>query len=614
MKKIAWPGPIGSIEEYGDGIGAPKNEPTDIEQDSSEPFDTMVIEKSVLEDAEPATEYAGGIISPVEGDGQDSFWADPPQTSIATNVTVYKSAATPLASFQCNVAESVQEKMIGLQSYKGLGSSAGLLFKYRRPEDVMYHMGTVSFPIDIIFVGANQEIKRIYPNIQPGSLATFGCSGVKYVLEIFGGLSEQLGIRVGQSLEIEAPSEFQKEAAAIASKAGFKKNPVIVHNKLRKNGALNWNNFPIINTLLSLDKTASKKMTLNSGLTVISPIKKQIVTAFFLDGIISSAPYVKYYGHYQEVDDSWSGKISTGTCGRTLALGKGKIRDAREEAPQGKDALTRESFEQFLNIQGNKFYNEEIDKFLMSIKSAKDAGNQLVFCTSVRNPQNLVNMLQHKLSYRFGESVDLESANILCVSKEADAHNMISYIQERYPAGKIEIRSDSSITRRAGIAVPDDVKRKGKEAIKALDRASELVDASLERMIKNKIEYEKHQDNAEAIAKTKGQFHQATKRQTTLIKNYLIKLRDTIKILNEIKDITTTLEIIDGLVSSSKAASDSAEEVFNMIDKISSPDFFIEYSGLVNGYDKSIEDLLASIERAKEYINSNILGIIVLSE
>ena len=65
------------------------------------------------------------------------------------------------AEFLCDVANNMEEKIAGLQPYRELKYGSGLIFPYDRPQDVTYHMGTVSFPIDIIFISSG-KIKRIF--------------------------------------------------------------------------------------------------------------------------------------------------------------------------------------------------------------------------------------------------------------------------------------------------------------------------------------------------------------------------------------------------------------------------------------------------------------------
>ena len=59
------------------------------------------------------------------------------------------------AAFVCDIADSFEKKISGLQAYSSIRNSFGLLFPYKKATDVSYHMGTVSYPIDIIFLDEN---------------------------------------------------------------------------------------------------------------------------------------------------------------------------------------------------------------------------------------------------------------------------------------------------------------------------------------------------------------------------------------------------------------------------------------------------------------------------
>lgn len=617
MKRTAQPMPFGS-PDIRDGLIQPKGEPTDQQLQTSEPGDGLHPEKSVLDDADPSMDFEGGILSPIDPGGQISgelhSWVDDRGKKEA-QVTVWRSATIPLVAFQCGVASSYQDKVIGLQSYKSLDSTAGLLFPYKNPRDLMYHMGTVSFPIDIIFANEHGEIKRIFRDIQPGSLATFGCAEAKYVLEIYGGLSNRLGIDVGQTIEITPKSEYLKQASMAASHSGFKKQAILTHSSVHVDGTMRWKEFPIVNLEYTLKKVASTdSVKITSGFSSLSKVEDFAVTAFYIDGLVDSSPMVKAFSQYKEVDDAWVGRVERDVYGRTIVTGRGKERDVRNEVPYGKATYTPDSFRGFMHSASNDYYNVEVDKFLSDIKLAHDNGNKIVFCTSFNHPRHLVNMIQYKIAYKFWEDIDLSRAEILTVSAEMDGTNIVECIRDRYDTPRIEVRADNSILKRAGIPVPDDVKRKGQTALKALNRALDLVEESLEKMLQNKNEYQKHENDEEAIEQSKGAYHQSVKRNKNLIKSYLIKVRDAIRILNEIKDITTTLEIIDGLVSTSKSSADAAESVFNMKDKMGSMEFATEFASHTENYERAAEDLVSAIERAREYINSNILGVIVLSE
>jgi uncharacterized membrane protein (UPF0127 family) len=99
--------------------------------------------------------------------------------------------------FNCDVANTIPEKTMGLQDRDVLERDHGMLFPYEVPQNVMFHMGTVKFPIDILFIDENKNVKKISKNIKPNTLGTYGCSEIKYVLEIPGGYCDSARIEEG---------------------------------------------------------------------------------------------------------------------------------------------------------------------------------------------------------------------------------------------------------------------------------------------------------------------------------------------------------------------------------------------------------------------------------
>ena len=133
-------------------------------------------------------------------------------------------------------------------------------------------------------------------------------------------------------------------------------------------------------------------------------------------------------------------------------------------------------------------------------------------------------------------------------------------------------------------------------------------------MKKNLNQYEKVQSELEAIEASKGQYRQSIKRNSRIIKRTLLNIKEGIKLLNEIKDVSTTSEVIDAIATSAKIASESVRDVFNLIDIIDSPDFFGKLQENTGAVENLLEDLRMSLSRAREYINSDILGILIISE
>jgi len=114
-------------------------------------------------------------------------------------------------SFVCDLAEDYQDKVTGLQDRDVLESNSGMLFLYRKASDLYFHMGTVKFPIDIIFADDNNKILKVYGNVKPRSLGTFGCANSKTVLEIPGGYCTKNNISEGDYIYFNKLSELSQD-------------------------------------------------------------------------------------------------------------------------------------------------------------------------------------------------------------------------------------------------------------------------------------------------------------------------------------------------------------------------------------------------------------------
>ena len=85
----------------------------------------------------------------------------------------------------------------GLQGFRPLQPDEAALFAYAQPERVTFWMGTVTFPIDIIFVGPDAVIFRVYRHCTPGSRDTYPAGRpARWVIETAAGSGIQVGDRV----------------------------------------------------------------------------------------------------------------------------------------------------------------------------------------------------------------------------------------------------------------------------------------------------------------------------------------------------------------------------------------------------------------------------------
>lgn len=627
MKKISWPW-IGSTDHEMGSI-SPKGESTDIELETSTGPDSLVTEKSVTDETDVSPGYEGGIISPVDGvdwNVQARRRTDEIFKSLANKKKVKVEVLNDnniLTSFSCGIAETFQDRVAGLQAYKSLQEGAGLLFPYKRPEDVIYHMGTVSYPIDIIFIDSSNTIKKLYKNIQPGTLGTFGCADVQNVLEICGGLSDRLGIKKGNRINISSFRE-SGEASDVFNRVAKKftnKDVILKYSKFEKSRITNWNDYPIliVNDSADLKKQASESNTFITSLA--SQFKAHVPTelnAFDFDGLIEKNPIIRVYKIANtHSEDDLHITLNESVCNLKKDIGG-------EYIYRECNLLTQElrlSSDEVIVPSLSKSFSEFIPKdsetrqiFSKLKLSLMNKNAQTVIFTRLNSNFNILNkLILSRARLEFGDRILPDQHTQVQVREDFDASDVINLLSKKYANKNIKLYSDSSILKRAGIPVSDDVKAKAKTAYRYLDEASKILERSVDNMDTNVDAYSEIKDKPDIIAKTKGQYEQSVNAQVRVVKSYLLKLKEAIKILNDIKDISTTFEIIDGLASSAKITSDGAEEIFELSEKLDNPDFHMVLSEKTDSYKKSAEDLDSIIERAKQYINSEILGLVILS-
>lgn len=103
--------------------------------------------------------------------------------------------------FQVELADDPKEREVGLMNRETLPRSAGMLFLYSRPQELVFWMRNTLIPLDMIFVDPNGRIGAIHENAIPlDETPISGGEGRIAVLEINGGLSRTLGISVGDQL------------------------------------------------------------------------------------------------------------------------------------------------------------------------------------------------------------------------------------------------------------------------------------------------------------------------------------------------------------------------------------------------------------------------------
>lgn len=100
--------------------------------------------------------------------------------------------------FAVELANTDETRARGLMHRKELPEGRGMLFDFRRDQEVAMWMQNTFIPLDMIFIRADGRIHRIAENTEPHSTRLVSSGGpVRGVLEVIAGTARKFGIAPG---------------------------------------------------------------------------------------------------------------------------------------------------------------------------------------------------------------------------------------------------------------------------------------------------------------------------------------------------------------------------------------------------------------------------------
>ena len=118
------------------------------------------------------------------------------------NLSILNDENKTLAEFKIEIADSPYERQTGLMYRDSLEEQHGMLFIFENSELRGFYMKNTLIPLDLIFIDEDYEIVHIYSKATPYETTTISSQlPAKYVFEINGGLSEQIGIQKGMKIK-----------------------------------------------------------------------------------------------------------------------------------------------------------------------------------------------------------------------------------------------------------------------------------------------------------------------------------------------------------------------------------------------------------------------------
>lgn len=105
-------------------------------------------------------------------------------------------------TFHVEIADTDAERAKGLMFRQELADDAGMLFDFGQEQQTSFWMQNTYIPLDMIFISAKGVVKNIHVNARPLDTTAIPSDGpVRFVLEIRGGRSQEIGLAVGDRLE-----------------------------------------------------------------------------------------------------------------------------------------------------------------------------------------------------------------------------------------------------------------------------------------------------------------------------------------------------------------------------------------------------------------------------
>lgn len=126
-----------------------------------------------------------------------------PQFTKEGELAILDSSATDtIRVFDIELAESVAEIQYGMMYRKSMKPNMGMLFLMGQERRQSFYMKNTYVSLDIIYINDAREIVSIQRNAEPLNERSLPSEGpASMVLEIKGGLSDELGIQKGNTIK-----------------------------------------------------------------------------------------------------------------------------------------------------------------------------------------------------------------------------------------------------------------------------------------------------------------------------------------------------------------------------------------------------------------------------
>jgi len=120
----------------------------------------------------------------------------------ANRVAIVAPNGSDLATVRIEIADTPQNRELGLMYRDKLAADAGMLFVFAQPSHLVFWMKNTRIPLDLLFADSQRRVIGIVANAEPFSEARLGVPGdSQYVLEVNGGFCQRRGVTAGDRFD-----------------------------------------------------------------------------------------------------------------------------------------------------------------------------------------------------------------------------------------------------------------------------------------------------------------------------------------------------------------------------------------------------------------------------
>lgn len=152
--------------------------------------------------------FALGAATLSAGTGCSAAHSGAPDAAGAAVVRIPVTIATDTGpvTIQAELADTPDERSLGLMFRTSMQDEHGMLFLFPDEEQQSFWMKNTLIPLDMIFIRADRTILGIVENATPKTLTPRNVPGdSQFVLEVNAGVSAKRGFRAGQKVDFYAP-------------------------------------------------------------------------------------------------------------------------------------------------------------------------------------------------------------------------------------------------------------------------------------------------------------------------------------------------------------------------------------------------------------------------